>query len=215
MSIFSRRCVKYFSGALAMLFALCFSIPEPAFADPPPWAPAHGYREKHKNKHQNKHQNKHRGKHKSSYEEPRDDYDAPDVGIPKGSCNRAALGAILGGAAGGYAGSKIGSGSGKRAATAAGTVIGLIVGGVIGRSMDKLDQACIGQALEQAEIGQRVQWLDPDTQVKYEVTPTRTFKSGTNRHCREYVSGVVFGKLVEKFQGTACRNLDGSWQRLQ
>jgi surface antigen len=208
MKFWSRRTGKIFSGGLAALFALCLSFPEPVFADPPPWAPAHGYRSKDKHKNKGKHGKKQR----SSYQAPREVYYTPDVGIPTGRCNREILGAILGGAAGGYAGSQIGSGSGKLAATAAGAVIGLIVGGSIGQSMDKLDHACIGQVLEQAETGRKVKWVDPDSRKQFNVTPTRTFKTDSNRFCREYISEVAVSGRTEKVHGTACRNLDGSWQ---
>ena len=212
----SRRSMWPFSGALAIVSALCLALPEPVLADPPPWAPAHGYRSKHSEKHgkdrHEKHRHKYKGKKYYAHEEPRDVYYAPDVGIPTGICNRQVLGAILGGAAGGYAGSKIGGGSGQLAATAAGAVIGLIVGGSVGRSMDRLDQACVGQVLEQAETGHRVKWVDPDSRTQYQVVQTRTFKSGDNRYCREYTSGVVVGRRIQTVQGTACRRPDGAWQ---
>ena len=133
-----RRTARAATGAIALVLAFSVGLPaslldaplvSTAYADPPPWAPAHGYRAKGKH-------NKH-GKHRSTY---RQAYRAPDVGIPSGSCNREVIGAIIGGAAGGYAGSRVGSGDGKLAATVAGTLLGLLVGGSIGRSMDEVDQ---------------------------------------------------------------------------
>ncbi|MPY72059.1 MAG: hypothetical protein GEU92_18510 [Alphaproteobacteria bacterium] len=69
-------------AALAAALALSFSMP--VLADPPPWAPAHGYRAKHKGRD--------RG--------PQVVYQVPAVGIPQGTCNRKLLGSLLGGAAG-------------------------------------------------------------------------------------------------------------------
>ena len=40
--------------ALALVLGLSGAF-EPAYADPPPWAPAHGWRAKHKHKNKGKH----------------------------------------------------------------------------------------------------------------------------------------------------------------
>jgi len=184
-----------FVVALAAALALSFSMP--VLADPPPWAPAHGYRAKHKQK------GRDRG--------PQVVYQVPAVGIPQGTCNRELLGSLLGGAAGGYAGSNVGSGSGRLAATAAGAVIGWIVGGSIGRSMDRLDHACIGQVLEQAETGRPVQWADPDTGSQYRVVPTKTFQRD-ERYCREYTAAVTVAGQQQDIHGIACRQPDGAWK---
>jgi surface antigen len=161
---------------------------------PPPWAPAHGYRQKH-----------------GYQQQPVDVYDVPDVGIQLGHCDREALGAVLGGVAGGVIGSQVGKGSTRTVTTIGGAVIGVIVGGAIGRSMDRVDQACIGQALEQAPAGQSVAWTNPDG-GQYQVTPVRTYEAGDGRYCREYQTSAIIGGRKEKVYGTACRQPDGSWQ---
>lgn len=171
---------------------------------PPAWAPAWGYRAKY-------------GYHSGGryYEvTPQDLVRIPDSGSGIGSCNREILGALLGGAAGAAAGTQIGSGSGKTAATIAGTIIGALVGGNIGRSMDQVDQSCIGQALEQAPTGQSVGWRNPDQGGQYQVTPTRTYETSAGRYCREYQIKIIIGGKVENAYGTACRQPDGTWKKV-
>ena len=109
-------------------------------------------------------------------------------------------------------GSKIGDGSGRTAAIIAGTVLGSIVGERIGRWMDQVDQACVGQALEHAPTGKSVEWVNPDTGVVYDVTPTETYRAGEDRYCREYQADAQVGGRAERVYGTACRQPDGSWE---
>jgi surface antigen len=181
-------------------------------ADPPPWAPAHGYRAKDGGKSKHKNKRKHERRHSGDaydHEVYRAHGDA--IGIPEGACHREVVGGLVGGAVGGVLGSRIGKGDGQLAATAAGSVIGYIVGSAIGRSMDELDQACVGQALERAYDQRTVAWTDSDT--RYELTPTRTFER-SGRYCRDYeVRALVEGR-PQQVTGTACRNPDGSWSRV-
>ncbi len=157
---------------------------------PPPWAPAHGYRSKHGGS--------------AAY--------APPFGIGLGQCNREVLGGLLGGAIGGYAGSHIGKGSGRTAAIIGGALAGVLIGGSIGRSMDGLDQHCVGQILEHAPPDQTVAWNNPDTGARYRVTPMRTYQENAGRYCREYQTVSVIGGRQRQTYGTACRQPDGSWQ---
>ena len=177
---------------------------EPAFADPPPWAPAHGWRAKHKNKH--KHKRYARAERAGSYL----DY-APTLGINRGSCSREVIGTLLGAAGGGYAGSHYGKGDGQLAAVGAGVFLGAVIGGAIGRSMDELDQNCVGHALESASDGQTIAWNNP-TGSHYELTPTNTYQTSSGRYCREYQTTAVIDGRSERLYGTTCRQPDGSWQ---
>lgn len=192
-------------AALAALFAASLWPAAPARADPPPWAPAHGWRAKHGHKH----------KHHHHDEDDDDDYRVEPVVLPFGlaerTCYRDLLGAALGGAAGGLAGSQFGKSSGKAAATIGGVILGAIVGGSIGRSMDRLDQACVGQVLEYVPDRQTVVWQNPNRDG-YWVTPVRTYDAGGGRYCREYQSRAVIGGRVQQVHGTACRQPDGSWR---
>ncbi|WP_227010228.1 glycine zipper domain-containing protein [Pelagibius marinus] len=185
------RRLGLFAAALAA-FTMAAAPVAPAWADPPPWAPAHGYRAKHKNKH-----------YRYS------DYRAPfDIGL--GRCNRETLGALLGGAAGAAAGTQIGSGSGKTAAIIGGAVVGFLVGGSLGRSMDRVDQYCVGQALEHAPDGSDITWVGAD-QTRYQVEPLRTFQTA-GAYCREYSTTAVIGGRSRETYGTACRQPDGAWK---
>lgn len=129
-------------------------------------------------------------------------------------CNREVIGGLLGGAAGGVLGNQVGQGRGNTAATVGGAVIGLLLGGAIGRSMDEADQACVGQTLEYAPEDRTVIWEDPDGGRRYEVTPTRTYENARGVPCREYETVVTIGGRLERATGTACRQPDGTWERV-
>jgi surface antigen len=185
---------KVLSAALIVLCAAVWSAP--TAAEPPPWAPAWGYRAKHKGK------NKH--KVQQAYVPPF------DIGL--GNCNRELLGSLLGAAAGGLAGSQIGDGRGQLAAVAGGTLLGFLMGGTIGRNMDEVDQNCVGQALEHAEDGQQIAWDNPQTGAQYQVVPTRTVQGSDGRYCREYTATSMVSGRDQQTYGRACRQPDGSWK---
>lgn len=169
---------------------------------PPPWAPAHGYRKKHRYKSVDD------GKYYQVA--PADLVRLPAVG--QGQCNRETLGAILGAAVGGGVGSRFGKGDGKVLASVGGAIIGTLVGGSLGRAMDQVDQNCVGQALERAPTGTSVTWHDAGQSTDYSVTPTRTFRASDGRHCRDYRTQIVIAGRVENARGTACRRADGHWE---
>ena len=184
--------------ALAVLFAFTASLatPQVAFADPPPWAPAHGWRAKHKQRGDN-----------VRYSVPFD--------IDLGRCNRELLGAVLGGVAGGVIGAQVAKGGDERTvAIVGGAIIGVLIGGAIGRRMDQVDHACVGQILEHGEDGRIIYWRQPETDVIYRVAPQRTFTNDRGAYCRDYSMAAVNGGESEGFSGTACRTSDGSWRRV-
>ena len=176
-----------------------------AYADPPPWAPAYGYRHKHKHKHHEKEydEDEDRDEHRVKYVVP--------YGIDRGTCNRELLGQVLGGAAGAVVGSTVGKGEGKTAAIVGGAIIGVIIGGSIGRRMDEVDQNCIGQILEHAEDRKRIEWSDPHNGARYLITPTQTFKGADGRYCRKFSTDAFYGDERHRTYGTACRQPDGAW----
>jgi surface antigen len=190
---------------------------EPQMAGgPPPWAAAHGYRHKHRPPKQRHHHHHHHYHHDDDHEDggqPAYAGQLPDLGLGYGQCNRAALGALLGGVTGGLLGAQIGKGSRRTAATIGGALVGVIVGGTIGRGMDQLDQACVGQALEQAPTGQTIAWTNPDG-GHYQITPHRTFQAPTGRYCREYTTEASVAGRRQQLYGTACRQPDGTWERV-
>lgn len=163
-----------------------------AQADPPPWAPAHGYRAK------------------KGHKREQIVYVAP-FGIDLGRCNRDLLGSVLGGAAGAALGSTIGDGDRRAVAIVGGTIIGAIVGGSIGRAMDQVDQHCVGQVLEHAPDGGPIVWTG-DGGPRYQVTPVRTYQDPAGRYCREYTASAVINGEPETIYGVACRQPDGSWR---
>lgn len=175
-----------------------------AKAGPPPWAPAHGYRNKQR-----------RGGQPADHYEPAGYHEeyvgvTEAIGINGGTCDREALGTVLGGVVGGVIGSKIGDGDGRKLAVIAGTVMGALVGRQIGRDMDKTDQQCVGQALERAADGHAIRWRNELNGLAYEVTPLKTYERD-GRYCREYTTGIKSNNNSTVDRGTACRNADGTW----
>lgn len=120
-------------------------------------------------------------------------------------------GMLIGGALGGVLGNQIGGGTGRTVATIVGAVAGSMVGGAIGRSMDDTDRLKTAQVLEGVRTGVPTEWRNPDTGNQYEVTPTRTYDSGSGP-CREYTVDAIIGGEHQKIYGTACRQPDGSWR---
>ena len=161
---------------------------------PPPWAPAHGWRRKHA----------------QQYEAG---YVVRDLGIEFGRCNRDVIGAVIGGAAGGAIGSQVGKGSKRTVATIGGTIAGVLIGGAIGRSMDQADQACLAQTLEQAPAQHAVAWRNPDG-GQYRVVPLEGYEDREGHICRDYRTTATIGGRQQEIYGTACRQPDGSWQRV-
>jgi surface antigen len=163
---------------------------------PPPWAPAHGWRRKH-----------------ARYYEHAPVYVVPDLGIELGRCDRGVIGAVLGGVAGGVIGSQVGKGSDRTVATIGGAIVGVLIGGVIGRSMDRADHACVAQTLERAPARHAVTWSNPDG-GHYRVVPMQGYEDGQGRICRDYRTTAFIEGRQQQLYGTACRQPDGSWQRV-
>ncbi len=200
----------------AFAAALAGGLAAPGFADPPPWAPAHGWRAKHGYGHEKRHHGRdyRRGPEVVVVEAPPRYVAVPVQGA--GSChrdlvNREVVGTVLGGAAGAAAGSQIGKGNGQIASVIAGTIIGGLIGGSVGHSMDQADTQCVGQALEYAQTGQPISWNGPRN-VAYTVTPMRTYQVPDGRYCREYQESAIIGGRPQQVYGTACRQPDGAWQ---
>jgi surface antigen len=127
---------------------------------------------------------------------------------PVAQCNSETVGRVLGGVAGAVIGNQIGKGSGRAVATVGGVVAGVLIGGEIGRRIDADNQACIGQALEFAPAGQRVQW--PSGGGQYAVVPGRVV-SRNGKHCRPFEAEVLTSAGWQKSRATACRQPDGAW----
>lgn len=192
---------------VALLVAVLLLLPlgpsSRSYADPPPWAPAHGY-------YKNKHKNKHKQKRGSDYQYHDSEISQP-IFVSEGHCNREEIGQALGAVLGGVVGARVTEGDNRPIGVIAGAIIGYIVGGSIGRSMDERDRACVGQALEYAEDDETISWRNPDQQTLYRVTPTRTYEAEDN-YCREYTREAVIGDRKQIVVGEACRQPDGQWK---
>jgi surface antigen len=189
-----------------------------AFAEPPSWAPAHGWRAKHDHGHKHKRKRNYEVEVEREYEYDDDYYEdrrrAPIYGGSGGflRCNRELAGQVVGGAVGAAVGSQIGKGDGQLIATGAGALIGVLLGGEIGRSLDEQDRACIGRTLETVPTGQTVAWRNPDTGADVRATPRRTYQTDSGRYCREYTTSASVAGRQQQVYGTACRQPDGSWE---
>ena len=179
-------------GLVAFLSLSLLPVPSPA--DPPPWAPAHGWRKKNDPNY-------------VGYTGKKWDQ---DYGVIEGRCNTDAVGAVVGGAVGGAIGSRHGNDSNRAVAIVVGTVIGAVVGAKIGRSIDETDRGCMGHALELAGENNTVVWTNHATGVTYELTPTRNFGDRQNP-CREFRTVVSAGQRRDSIVGAACRKGDGEW----
>ncbi|MCC7259423.1 MAG: ribonuclease HI [Alphaproteobacteria bacterium] len=168
-----------------------------AYADPPSWAPAHGYR--------NKHHKSHEAHVPAVITLPwiaSHDYVEVNCGGSAPITN-----SIIGGVVGGLIGNQFGKGDGKTAAT----IGGVLIGSIYGNSLSSYDQRCANQAFEYAKPGTQVGWKNPDADSAYTILPTRDFQK-EGMYCREYQSKVNVGGSVQESFGTACRQPDGSWK---
>lgn len=190
-----KKTVSLQTIALLGTTLLALAVPTQTFAEPPPWAPAHGWRKKHD----------------PDYVGYTGKKWPKDYGVVTGKCNRTAIGAVLGGAVGGAVGSTVGKGDGRTAAIIIGTVLGAAIGAKIGNDMDEADRACFGHALELAGDNKRVSWENEETGVRYLMTPLAGIKEN-GKSCREFVTKATFKDKKTEQRGTACRDGDGEWR---
>ncbi len=187
--------MKSLSRSLLCVMALLVCLPEPVFAEPPPWAPAHGWRKK-------------RDPAYVGYEGRR--WPA-DYGVIRGNCDREAIGAVLGGVVGGAVGARVGSERDRPVAILVGSVIGAVIGAEIGRRIDDSDRACVGHALELTDGGRPVMWENPTTRATFVLTPLSTFTRG-DAPCREFSLEVRAEGQRDVGRQQACRAKDGRWE---
>lgn len=124
-------------------------------------------------------------------------------------CQSQSVGRVLGGLVGGVLGNQIGGGSGRALMTVGGVVTGVLVGGEVGRRIDANDQACVGQVLEFAPTGQRVQWASGPQQ--YAVVPGQMLPARGGRQCRSYTLEERTAQGWRRVTEKACRRDDGVW----
>lgn len=83
-------------------------------------------------------------------------------------------------------------------------------------SRDQADRlaldAAVNQGLEQNVSGIPLDWHNPDTGSRGEVTPIRTFKSTAGQWCREYEATLVVDDQNQVRRAIACREQNGQWR---
>ncbi len=169
-----------------------------AFAAPPPWAPAHGYRAKHAERY-------------TGYTGYRWDR---DYGISGGRCNRDEVGTVLGAVVGGAIGGAVYDGDSKLVAILIGATVGAIIGREIGRDMNDADRACMGHALEIGQMGQRIYWDGGRPDLGYAMVVRDGFKKD-GYTCRNFTLEQDYRGKKTTQPGAACRIGDGQWQLLR
>ena len=165
-----------------------------ASAEPPPWAPAHGWRKKND----------------PDYVGYTGKKWARDYGVVDGRCNTAAVGAVLGGVAGAAVGARASEPQDRAVAIFVGATLGAVIGAKIGEEIDQNDRACMGHALELAAEKKSVVWTNSATGVTYRLTPTRNV--GTRQQpCREFKTVLSSAQKRDAVSGVACRRGNGDW----
>lgn len=126
---------------------------------------------------------------------------------------KAVLGSVLGGGAGGVIAAVAGA---NPALIVASAVAGGLLGGYIGHKLDEKDkrmaQQAAHEAFETAQTGSSVGWQNPDSGNSGSVTPTRTYQLANGQYCRQYRQDIQIGNETHQDTGTACRQVDGTWQ---
>jgi surface antigen len=186
--------MKTTTAALIALLSLALA-PIASPAQPPPWAPAHGWRKQNDPNYV--------GYTGKRWEK--------DYGIIEGRCDSAAVGAVLGGVTGAVIGSRVSSREDRPVAIMLGSVIGAVIGAKIGQEIDNSDRACMGHALELAGERKTVVWTNSASGVNYRLTPTRNFKRGKEA-CREFTTVMSTGRKQDSVKGVACRSGSGDWK---
>jgi surface antigen len=181
-------------ATMTLLVSAAVVVPA-AFADPPPHAPAHGWRKKH-----DPYYVGYTGRHWS------DDY-----GIRDGRCDRDHVATVIGAVAGGAIGAAVSNDDNRLVAIMLGAALGAVVGREIDRDMDRSDRACFGHSLELLEDDRRVRWDGARSGMYYTLTPGSRFERN-GKVCRRFTLLRDFdGRQINK-NGSACRTGDGDWQ---
>ena len=187
----------------AIMFALLCLITTSVYSEPPSWAPAHGYRNKHKNNH--KHHDR-RG-----YDYYHDDV-AEDIGIFDGVCKYEKIGSIVGAAAGAVIGSKVVDKEDRVAGVLIGTIAGVIVGKTIGKVIDERDRNCAGHALAYLDDGESVRWRNPNTNAQHQITTLSSYAQD-GFECKQFITNTIFSNgQKSSYENDACLDDDGVWR---
>jgi len=191
---------------LAALFVA--GLAAETFADPPAWAPAHGYRSKEKGKGKGRRGDDGRDRYWVGYSGR--EYDR-DFEVVQGRCNREQIGAVLGGVVGGVVGNQVGSRDNRTVSTIIGAAVGALIGAKVGSDMDDRDRACMGQALELGVAGRRVAWTNETSGVRYELVPADGRRE-SGPVCRDFRLSTVQERDRRDRDARACQTRPGVWE---
>lgn len=180
---------------LTFFFALILPVAPSTYANPPPWAPAHGWRKKN-DPYYVGYSGKKWGK---------------DYGVIEGVCQWETIGTVLGGVTGGAIGGSVAKKGDRAVAIIIGAAIGAIIGNRIGKSIDDNDRGCIGHALELGRDRKTIHWTNPNNHLDYEVTPLRGF-SANGQKCREYELAIIDNGERNISTEKACRSANATWK---
>jgi surface antigen len=127
-------------------------------------------------------------------------------------------GTLVGAAGGALIGNAIGAAAGNRAlGTITGAALGGMLGNRIGAAMDDEDKrrayAAQVQALESGPSGAPVAWRNPDSGRYGSIVPGPASNSN-GMSCRQFTHTIYIDGKPQTERGTACRNPDGTWQRV-
>jgi surface antigen len=119
---------------------------------------------------------------------------------------------------GGYLGSKFGHGSGKIFTTVIGSVIGKNIGDWLNQNLDEHDhelyEANTKSALDNKASGDSLSWENPESNIEVQTTINRTFKID-QRLCRDYKQDIRLKDKKYYYEGAACRNQEGKWEKIE
>jgi len=73
----------------------------------------------------------------------------------------------------------------------------------------------ISESLENNAVGQSANWWDPNTGIKYTITPTKNISFKGNQYCREYKVIIQANKKKQQINNLACRLKNQSWIRIE
>jgi surface antigen len=177
-----------------VLISLLIAWLAPLFADPPPHAPAHGWRRKN--------DPKYLGYTGKQWQE--------DFDISTGKCNRQEIATVIGAIAGGAIAHRVAD-EHKAVATVVGVIAGAVIGNRIGRELDEADRGCFGHALEIGKAGQRVTWTNEATGLRYEMSPGAD-QPRNGAACRQYTLVTIAGRDRASQTGVACQTHPGVWE---
>ncbi|MGQ0384559.1 MAG: glycine zipper 2TM domain-containing protein [Gammaproteobacteria bacterium] len=191
------RLHRILATAVLALGAAAIAAPA-ALADPPPHAPAHGWRKKN-------------DPYYVGYTGYRwhDDY-----GIRDGRCDRERVGTVLGAVVGGAIGASVADRDDRLIAILAGATIGAVIGREIGDDMDRSDHACFGHSLELLEDGRHARWDGARGGLFWILTPDLRFERD-GRVCRHFSLVREYQGKAYRKRGGACRFGDGHWRMIR